>query len=70
MPVMDGLEATQLIRQIDDKKVANIPIIAVTANAMKGDDLICLNAGMNDYIKKPINTNEILAKLSKWVSEN
>ncbi len=60
MPVMDGYEATSTIR---DKNSAvlnhNIPIIAMTANAMKGDRKKCLEAGMDDYVSKPINTEEL-----------
>jgi CheY-like chemotaxis protein len=65
MPEMDGLEATRNIR-------SNIPesaqpvIIAVTANALKGDRELCIDAGMNDYISKPINTDELKALLEKY----
>jgi len=65
MPEMDGLEATRTIR-------SNIPtnnqpvIIAVTANALKGDRELCIEAGMNDYISKPINTDELKALLVKY----
>lgn len=63
MPEMDGYEATQAIRNADlGIANPNIPIIAMTANAMKGDQEKCLNAGMNDYIEKPIK-REILAKI-------
>ena len=51
MPVMDGLEATREIRKVDGR----VPIIAMTANAMKGDMEKCLEAGMNGYIPKPLN---------------
>ena len=56
MPVMDGFEATQAIRE-GNESYRNIPIIAMTANAMKGDREKCLQAGMNDYIPKPINVD-------------
>ncbi|WP_413558362.1 ATP-binding protein [Bdellovibrio sp. HCB209] len=68
MPEMDGYEATRLIRQGhagDDNK--NIPILATTANAIKGDIELCLEAGMNDYISKPISYNDLAFKISKWV---
>ena len=63
MPVMDGLEATRVIRQT----VVNQPVvIALTANAMADDSEICLNAGMDDYLCKPINLDELMDKLEKW----
>ncbi len=65
MPEMDGLEAT---RQIRKKGFAEIPIIAMTANAMIGDREICLEAGMNDYITKPIKREIVFAILENWLS--
>jgi len=69
MPEMDGYEAT---RQIRDKKAGerycDIPIVAMTANAMQGDKEKCLAAGMNDYLSKPINIDKISAMLTKWLS--
>jgi CheY-like chemotaxis protein len=63
MPEMDGFEATKNIRQ----NMATQPIIvAMTANAMDGDRNVCLQAGMDDYISKPINLDELAAKLEKW----
>lgn len=63
MPEMDGLEATKLIR----KKPGRQPvIIALTANTMEGDEKECLDAGMNDYIGKPVRLEDIVAKLQKW----
>ncbi len=64
MPEMDGYEATKLIRNYHTK----IPIIAMTANAMRGDREKCLAAGMNDYISKPIDDNLLFAVLEKWVA--
>ena len=63
MPEMDGLEATRQIRARD----RDIPIIAMTANVMKGDREICLDAGMNDYISKPIKRDTIFKILEKWL---
>lgn len=68
MPVMDGLEATAHIR--DTKSAVQnheIPIIAMTANAMKGDREKYLKAGMNDYISKPIDPDIVLRKLEQWI---
>ena len=58
MPEVDGLEATRKIREIIPESMQPV-IIAVTANALKGDRELCLDAGMNDYISKPINTQEL-----------
>ncbi len=65
MPEMDGYEATQLIRK---KRPENeLPIIAMTAHAMKGDKEKCLAVGMNDYITKPVDENQLLTVLGKWI---
>ncbi|MDH3382076.1 MAG: response regulator, partial [Flavobacteriaceae bacterium] len=66
MPKMDGFEATKIIRS--DQKYSNLPILAMTANAMKGDKLKCIEAGMNDHISKPINPNEFYKALLKWIT--
>lgn len=65
MPVMDGLEATRIIRS--DDRFVTLPIIAMTANAMKGDRETCLESGMNDYIVKPIDPGLLFDTLSKWI---
>jgi len=69
MPVMDGYQATAAIRN-KSHNIPNpqIPIIAMTANAMKGDQKICLDAGMDDYIAKPIEPDIIEGKLNKWLT--
>jgi signal transduction histidine kinase/FixJ family two-component response regulator len=66
MPVMNGLEATGHIRENPDYK--NLPIIAMTAHAMKGDREECLAAGMDDYLTKPFNPEDLIAKLSKYIN--
>ncbi|KZZ46540.1 hypothetical protein A3758_36830 [Oleiphilus sp. HI0118] len=65
MPVMDGYEATRKIREIDALKA--LPIIAMTANAMQGDKEKCLDAGMSDYIAKPITPEVLEQKIRKWL---
>ncbi len=67
MPEMDGLEATGHIRSMPNGK--NIPIIAMTANAMKIDIDRCLNAGMNDYISKPVDRDTLLRTIAKWLQD-
>jgi PAS domain S-box-containing protein len=64
MPVMDGLTATKLIRQ--NTRFSDLPVIAMTAFAMKKDEAICFDAGMNDYVSKPINPAELYAILRKY----
>lgn len=66
MPVMDGLEASRRIRAME--KFRTLPIIAMTANAMKGDRESCLAAGMNDHLAKPIDTRELFAVLERWAA--
>jgi CheY-like chemotaxis protein len=69
MPIMDGYAATQYIRSNKIiEKHANIPIIAVTANVMTGDREKCLNAGMNDYLEKPISAESLKKMIEKWIS--
>jgi two-component system, sensor histidine kinase and response regulator len=65
MPDVDGLEATRRIRALPVAH-AGVPVIAITANAMHGDDARCFAAGMNDYISKPIDRARLLGKVSEW----
>jgi two-component system sensor histidine kinase/response regulator len=64
MPVMDGIEATRVIRS--DPRLQDLPIIAMTANAMASDREHCLKAGMNDHIGKPIDPDELFSVLLRW----
>jgi len=64
MPVMDGITATREIRKIG--RYRSLPIIAMTANALKGDREKCLQAGMNDHVAKPIDEREMFAALARW----
>ncbi len=67
MPELDGIEATKLIRKSDPSQInVNIPVIAMTAHAMKGDKETFLEAGMNDYISKPINIDELKNIIKKY----
>ena len=65
MPEMNGWEATQAIREKERTTGGRIPIIAMTAHAMKGDDERCFAAGMDDYLTKPIRTEELITALEK-----
>lgn len=65
MPVMDGLTATRLIRH--EKIAPKTPIVAMTANAMQGDRDVCLEAGMDDYVAKPIEPDELMATLARYL---
>ena len=67
MPEMDGYETMQNIRK--QEKFADMPIIALTAKAMKDDKKKCIDAGANDYITKPIDTDKLLALLRVWLSQ-
>lgn len=66
MPEMDGLEATRRIRA--NPRHARLPIIAMTANAMKSDMEACLQAGMNDFVSKPIDRAALLGALRRWIA--
>jgi len=67
MPGMDGFQTTEAIRKMHKGQALHTPIIAVTANAMKGDRQKCLAAGMDDYISKPIDPNTLIQTLQKWI---
>ena len=67
MPEMDGFEATRLIRAREARADSRIPIVAMTANAMSGDREQCLDAGMDDYISKPVNPAELEVVIERWV---
>jgi PAS domain S-box-containing protein len=68
MPVMGGYEATKFIRS--ERKNLELPIIAMTAHAMQGVDAECRAAGMNDYVSKPIDPNNLFSTIQRWVKVN
>ena len=68
MPVMDGFEATRLIRQLPNGRGANLPIVALTANNMPGDVNKCLTAGMNAFLPKPFTLSGMHAMLAPWLA--
>lgn len=69
MPVMDGLEATRQIREREKQTGCHVPIIAMTANTSSQDQQMCLQAGMDGYIAKPIEINKLFAALQRIHTE-
>ncbi|TJW69953.1 MAG: response regulator [Mesorhizobium sp.] len=67
MPEMNGLEATAAIRRLEEESGMHVPIVGVTAHALKGDRERCLEAGMDDYLPKPISPRALLEKLERWL---
>lgn len=69
MPEMDGYEATKAIKRLHELgRIEDVPIIALTANAMKGDREKCLEAGMDDYIPKPVKRDMLQTTIAKWIT--
>ena len=69
MPEMSGHEATAEIRRIEEESGAHVPIVGVTAHALKGDRQRCLEAGMDDYLSKPISPKALLEKVRRWLGK-
>ena len=70
MPVMDGYQATAAIRNLPDGRGATLPVLALTANAMDGDEQACIDAGMSGFIAKPYTLDALHAALSGWLCAN
>jgi CheY-like chemotaxis protein len=70
MPIMDGIEATRLIRKMKDTKKNRIPIIATTANALSEEKDKCYNAGVDDFLGKPYKPIDIKNMIEKYVDAN
>jgi len=68
MPEKDGFQTSEAIRKLSDKNKASVPIVAVTARAVPGDRNRCFQAGMDDYMAKPLKAKDFKAALKKWVS--
>lgn len=68
MPEMDGFELTRQIRLLEAKSQQHVPIIAFTANALRGETERCLEAGMDDYLSKPVEMQSLRRTLQKWLS--
>ena len=68
MPVMNGYQAAKKIRKLENRELASIPIIAMTANALEEDKESALKNGMNAHIAKPFNMDDFVAVLSKFLN--
>lgn len=70
MPDVDGYEASQMIRQLEESTDRRIPIVALTANTFAGDRQACLDSGMDDFIPKPLQKDQLLAMIANWLSSD
>jgi CheY-like chemotaxis protein len=69
MPEMDGFQATSAIREREANSDGHVPIVALTAFALKGDEQRCLSAGMDAYVSKPLRTDELFATIERLLSK-
>ncbi len=67
MPVLDGYQATAAIRALSGQQYQDLPIIALTANAMPGDEQVCLDSGMNDFLAKPFSIESLRMVINRWL---
>ena len=67
MPVLDGYETTRIWREKEKEKGGHLPIVAMTASVVEGEQQRCLSTGMDDYLSKPVNIDELNAKLRQWL---
>jgi CheY-like chemotaxis protein len=67
MPLMDGYEATRRIRLNESNQGWHTPVVAITADALASDRQRCIEAGMDDYLTKPVRTNDLAAMLERWM---
>jgi CheY-like chemotaxis protein len=67
MPVMDGYEATQRIREVEQRHGTHTPIVALTADALTGVRERCLQSGMDDYLTKPVSSTRLAQAVERWV---
>jgi CheY-like chemotaxis protein/HPt (histidine-containing phosphotransfer) domain-containing protein len=70
MPEMDGYEATRVIRKGEKEAGNRIPIVALTANAMRADQIKCLDSGMDDYISKPLKKEKLMQAIARWCPDS
>jgi CheY-like chemotaxis protein len=70
MPVMNGLEATRAIRGLEEDAGRRTPIIGLTAHALKGDREMCMDAGMDDYMSKPISPDRLTDTIAEWLQQS
>ena len=69
MPVMDGFTTTARLRAHHDPSIASLPVIALTANVLPEDRQRCIDAGMNDYLSKPLRRDDLERAFIQWVTE-
>ena len=69
MPILNGFEATTKIRQLEESSGIHTPIIALTANTMRGDREKCINSGMDDYLPKPVTGEDLEEMIATWISK-